>query len=109
MADSGAPEKKLDHITVYPEDKKEMDRLFGDNVSYAKRQHAIVEIIKRERLVDKVRRKILSPLDDVYLLLYHFSRGEQLSPRESPMMGSRRPCPMSREYRFHRSITNVHP
>jgi hypothetical protein len=37
----------------------ELDRLLGDNVSYPKRVRGMIEVIKRERLIEKVRRKIL--------------------------------------------------
>jgi len=69
-------EKKLDHITVYPEDKTEMDRLFGRNVSYAKRQQAILDVVKRERLVDKVRRKILGAAEAVSEGVYLVDHGQ---------------------------------
>jgi hypothetical protein len=57
--------KKLDHIIVYSDDKREMDRLFGESTSYAKRQKAILTVIKRERLVEKVRRQVLGGIEEL--------------------------------------------
>ncbi len=55
----------LKTIAVRREDAKEADRLFGDSTSYARRFGAILDVIKRERLVEKVRRQILGGLETV--------------------------------------------
>ncbi len=68
MPAAETPDKKLDQIVVYSDDKREMDRLFGDSVSYAKRQKAILAVVKRERLVEKIRRQVLGSLEGAYLV-----------------------------------------
>ena len=73
MPAAETPDKKLDQIVVYSDDKREMDRLFGDSVSYAKRQKAILAVVKRERLVEKIRRQVLGSLE-AYLCRRHAGR-----------------------------------
>jgi len=61
-------EKKLEHVYIWKKDRDEADRLFGDSTSHARRFNAILDVIKRERLVEKVRRQVLGGLEAVYLV-----------------------------------------
>jgi hypothetical protein len=63
------PTKNLDNelrqVALYKKDKEEMDRLFGDSTSYARKVHEMLKVVRRERLIDKVRRAILGVSDTI--------------------------------------------
>ncbi len=59
MPGPGEDGKELQHVLIYKEDREEAERLYGKNVSFAKRYHEQIETEKRERLVEKIRRKLL--------------------------------------------------
>jgi hypothetical protein len=50
--------KSLKNVVIYKEDADEMDALWGNGISYARRWRAILELIKKERLVERVRGRI---------------------------------------------------
>ena len=87
------PKKELDHILIYREDRDESDRLFGRSISHAKRQSAIMDVIKRERMVEKVKRRLLTMEREteaaaraVYLLLFDTRRRQK--KRHKPILGN---------------------
>ncbi|HEV2166754.1 MAG TPA: hypothetical protein VGS23_07275 [Thermoplasmata archaeon] len=49
----------LEHILVYRRTKNEYDRLLGRNISNPKKQEAILDVLKRERLIEKVKRRMI--------------------------------------------------
>ncbi len=61
----GKTEDPLKHVTIYKDDAEETERLFGDSTSWARKFRAMKDVIKRERLVEKVRRQILGGLETV--------------------------------------------
>lgn len=63
MAADDAPKKQLPQIAIYPEDKEDLDDIFGQNVSYPKRIRAMIGLIREQRLVEKARRRILGAME----------------------------------------------
>jgi hypothetical protein len=59
MPESGGNGGALKPVNVYKDDAEETDRILGSNVSWAKRYREMLKLVKRERLVDKLRRAIL--------------------------------------------------
>jgi hypothetical protein len=68
MATPEKPEDPLKHVAIYKEDADETRRILGDSTSWARKYRAAIEIIKRERLVEKWRRQLLVGLEGVYLV-----------------------------------------
>lgn len=77
-------ENGLKSVAIYRRDDRRLDQIAGDSVSTAKKVEAILDVIQRERLVEKVRRKILGVAEAGEEVLRRITPAEPApSPSES--------------------------
>jgi len=68
MGEVGKDGEPLKHVTIYKGDADETRRIVGDSTSWARKYRAAIQIIKRERLIEKWRRALLDGIEAVYLV-----------------------------------------